>query len=426
MEREAEVDALVVGAGPGGSTAAWHLARRGLSVLLVDRSTFPREKVCGDGLTPRAVAVMERMGVDPGGPGFFPVEGCRVVGTGGRSVEFVWPGARSFPALGLVRRRLDFDHLLARRASDAGADVREGVEALRPLVRDGRVAGAVLREADGEEQVVRSRFVVASDGAAGRFAARAGVERDPRGPVAVAARRYFRSPRPQDAMFEAYLTLRDGDRWLPGYGWVFPMGDGELNVGAYVVRGAADGDGPRVSARRAFDAFVATLPDGWGLVEERATGPLGSAAIPMAVTRRRVAVPGLLLVGDAAGLANPFTGEGIGYAMESAEVAAELIGRAAARSDPDLLRAYPALLRQRYGALFGAGRRFARAVSHPAVMRFGATAGMRVRPVARFALEAMAHVGDGRAGGVRDRLEDGLFRMAALGEPVPARSGARR
>src|SRR5207253_3737420 len=126
--------------------------------------------------------------------------------------------------------------------------VREGVEALAPMVQDGRVAGASVRTSDGGSEDIRAGFVIVAGGASDRFAARAGLPRDRRAPMAVAARAYYRADGPVPPVFEACIGIADGDRWLPGYGWIFPAGRGEANVGAFVIRSGSPADGD-VSAR---------------------------------------------------------------------------------------------------------------------------------------------------------------------------------
>ncbi len=186
---------LVVGAGPGGSGTAYHLASHGADVLLVDKAIFPREKVCGDGLTPRGVRGLERMGVDPLEPGFTRVDSLRTYGVNGTVIDLPWPKLQSFPSYGVVRTRLDLDNLLANRAVKAGARFLQGVEATKPI-RDenGWVTGGIIKE-DGDVREVRARFVVAADGASSRFAQQAGVSRDDSRPMGIAARRYYRIPR---------------------------------------------------------------------------------------------------------------------------------------------------------------------------------------------------------------------------------------
>src|SRR5258705_10906252 len=111
---------MVVGAGPGGSAAAFHLARHGLAVELLEKAEFPREKVCGDGLTPRAVKQLVNMGVDTGADGWVRNKGLRVIG-GGMRLELPWPQLASYPDYGLTRTRMDFDEILAKAAVKAGA-----------------------------------------------------------------------------------------------------------------------------------------------------------------------------------------------------------------------------------------------------------------------------------------------------------------
>lgn len=408
--RALETDVLVVGAGPGGSAAAYHLARRGLDVVLLDRASFPREKVCGDGLTPRAVLALHRMGVDTGDPGFERVVGLRVRSRYAE-IELPWPELETYPPYGLVRTRRDFDELLVRRARAAGARLLERTEALRPIVEDGWVRGAWIRAADGGGPAeVRARFVVAADGAPSRFAAQVGVRRDEARPLGIAARRYFRAPFDPGPWLESWLDLWEGDALLPGYGWLFPLADGTLNVGAGLLntfRGFRD-----VSARRLLDAFVRQLPRSWGISEEGAVGPVRSGPLPMGMNRRPLAVPGMLVVGDAGGIVNPFNGEGIAYAMESAEVAAELLGEAVLRARPAVAHMYPTVLRERYGRYFAMGRGFVRAIGNPAVMRTATRYGLPRPVVMRFAMRVLANLTDGRDGDASDKLMWALERLA--------------
>jgi geranylgeranyl reductase family protein len=402
---------LVVGAGPGGSAAAYHLARRGLDVLLVDRARFPREKVCGDGLTPRGVRAMMQMGVDPQGPGFTRVEGLRTYGLDGTVLDLRWPREGPFPPVGVVRTRLELDALLVARAREAGARFLDGTEATRPLLDGtGWVRGAELRTGEGSA-LARARFVVAADGAASRFAAGAGVERDGSRPMGVAARRYYRIPRPQEPVLEAFVNLPAGrDGVMAGYGWIFPLGDGVVNVGAGLLTTYR---GPRaLSARRLLEAFVRRLPEEWGVTEDNALGPALSGPIPMGFNRRPVAVPGLLLVGDAAGATNPFNGEGIAYAIETGELAAELIAEALARDRPAVAQLYPLVLRARYGKYYFVGRQWSRMIGHPRFMGFAVRHGFPRRALMRFALTFMANLTDPRGGRAVDRLAGALVALA--------------
>jgi menaquinone-9 beta-reductase len=399
-----ETDVLVVGAGPGGAATAYHLARHGVDVTMVDRARFPREKVCGDGITPRGVASMLRMGVNPDDPGFERVKGLRV-NSRSTTIELPWPELRSWPNYGLVRTRHDFDQLLVDRATKAGARLLEGTEAVAPTLRDGWVTGGTIRPAgehEAEPTLVRARYVIAADGAASRFAKPAGVRRDDSRPLGIAARRYYRATYHPGPWFESWLDLWEGDLLLPGYGWLFPVAGGRINLGAGLLntfKGFKD-----ISAQRLFDAFATMLPSDWGISEETADGRVLSGPLPMSLNRIPQAVPGMLLVGDAAGAVNPFNGEGIAYAMESGELAAELVRDALVLNRPGIAHSYPLVLRERYGRYFTIGRGFARVIGKPAIMG-AATKHLLPRPVVmNFALRLMGNLTDGRDGDFQDRL----------------------
>jgi menaquinone-9 beta-reductase len=407
--RITDVDVLVVGAGPGGAAAAFHLARHGVDVLAVDKARFPREKVCGDGLTPRGVRAVQRMGVDPTEPGFVRIDGLRVYGPT-VVLDLPWPRLDSLPDYGVVRTRHDLDHLLVQRAVKSGATVWEGAEATEPVVDDGWVVGARVRREGEEPETVRARFVLASDGAASRFAQKAGVRRDPTRPLGVAARRYFRSPRPQGAWFESWFDLWENGVILPGYGWIFPVGDGILNVGAGLLNTTSYFKD--ISPRKMLDVFERSLPEDWGIVEDTAAGDLLSGPLPMGMNRRPLAMPGLLLIGDAGGLVNPFTGEGIAYAVESAEVAAELVHDALVTGRPGLAHVYPVELKRRYGRYFTVGRAFARAIGNRHFMKASVYRGFPRERLMRFALRMLANLTDGPGGDLDDRVMDWIVRIA--------------
>jgi geranylgeranyl reductase family protein len=376
----------------------------------VDRATFPREKVCGDGLTPRGVRAIERLGIDPSDPGFTRVEALRTYGADGTVIDLAWPRVRSFPDYGVVRTRFDFDNLVLGRAIKAGATVMEGVEATEPVTRRGWVEGARLVRGDGTRLDASAPIVVAADGAASRFAFRAGVRRVKGRPVAAAARRYYRSPRLQEPVLESFLNLRDGDGLLAGYGWVFPVGEGVFNVGVGILKSPKHTR--ELTARKVMDTFVAQLPPEWGMGEETAVGPLLSGPIPMGINRRPAAVPGMLLVGDAAGIVNPFNGEGIAYAIESGELAAELVYDSLARNRPAIAHLYPLMLRQRYGSYFYIGRNWLKLLGNPRFMRFAVRHGIPRTALMRFALRFMANLTDGKEGSAEDRIMHVLLSLA--------------
>ncbi len=404
MTSRLETDVLVVGAGPGGSATAYHLARHGIDVTVVERSVFPREKVCGDGLTPRGVAAMLKMGVDPDEPGFERVLGLRVHSRR-TTIELPWPDVSSWPHYGLVRTRYDFDAMLAERARKAGARLMESTEAVGPILRDGWVTGGAVRatgEAGSEPDEIRARFVVAADGASSRFAAPAGVRRDGSLPLGIAARRYYRVDYHPGPWLESWLDLWEGDLLLPGYGWLFPLSDGTINLGAGLLNTFKNFKD--ISAQRLFDAFASMLPADWGISEETAAGRVLSGPLPMGINRVPPSVPGLLLVGDAIGAVNPFNGEGIAYAMETGEIAAELIHEALVRDRPGLVAMYPSVLKERYEPYFRLGRGFARLIGHPAIMARMTRYLLPNRRVMSFAMRMLANLSDGRDGDFQDRL----------------------
>jgi menaquinone-9 beta-reductase len=235
------------------------------------------------------------------------------------------------------------------------------------------------------------------------------VRRDTKRPLGVAVRRYYRSPRAQDPYFQSWFDLWRKDVVLPGYGWIFPVGDGVLNVGTGLLNTTSHFK--EVSIRRMLDAFVQRFPEDWGLTEENAEGPVLSGPLPMGMNRRPLAMPGLLLAGDAGGIVNPFTGEGIAYAMESGELAAEMVHEALVKGRPGLAHVYPIELRRRYGRYFTAGRLFARAIGNAWFMRNAVTHGFPRERLMRFLLRVLANVTDGKDGDFDDRVMDVVMRM---------------
>jgi menaquinone-9 beta-reductase len=278
-----EADVIVVGAGPGGSAAAYHLASRGLDVVLLEKTRFPREKVCGDGLTPRAVAQLLKMGVDTSeSAGWIRNRGLRVVADD-IAIELDWPELQAFPNYGLTRTRLDFDQILADRAVAAGASLECGVKVTAPVFDlAGRVCG-VTAVKDGEQLTYRAPLVIAADGVSGRLALALGLKRDEKRPMGVAVRQYYKSPaKHDDEYLESWLALRtaaEPDVLQPGYGWIFGLGDGRVNVGLGVLN-SSEGYG-KTDYRALLRDWLANTPEEWGLADEaNADGPVGGAARP--------------------------------------------------------------------------------------------------------------------------------------------------
>lgn len=432
---DADADVVVVGAGPAGSTVATYLARAGLDVLVLEKATFPREKVCGDGVTPRGVKQLVDLGVDTREEaGWRHQRGLRVIG-GGTSIQLDWPELATFPAYGLVRPRRDFDQMLADHARAAGARVEEGVSVSGATVdeRTGRVTGVDARRGPEREPVAyRAPLVVACDGVGARTALSLGIgKRDDR-PLGVAVRRYYTSPRHDDDYLETHLGLHDGPGVGPdlhgGYGWVFGMGDGTANVGLGVL---ATRKNDKRDYRALLRHWVEGLPAEWGLREENATGAIGGAALPMGMSRTPLYRDGLVLVGDAGGMVNPFSGEGIAYALQSAAIAAECVVQASARPEGPgrerALAAYPAAVRQELGSWYRVGNRAANALGRPRFMHHALRLGMPRRRLMEAALRLFTGLTDGRDGDAGDRALDLVLRMVPpLGDAPPGSSSTRK
>jgi menaquinone-9 beta-reductase len=409
-----DADVIVVGAGPAGSTTAYYLAQAGLNVLLLEKGRFPREKVCGDGLTPRAVKTLVAMGVDVGpDSGWLRNKGLRVIGAGMR-LELPWPDLDSYPGYGLVRPRAALDETLARRAQAAGARLMEGVTVTGPVLdSDGKLVGVRAANHDSE-RTYGSRVVVAADGNSSRLAVAMGLSKRDDRPLGVAVRTYYRSPRHDDDYLESWLDLWDGDRLLPGYGWIFGMGDGTSNVGLGLLNtSAAFGN---TDYRALLRRWLKALPEEWGYTEENRTEPVRGAALPMGFNRTPHYYRGLLLAGDSAGMVNPFNGEGIAYAMESGEILARVVAQALARptrAEADrVLRGYPQALREAYGGYYALGRTFVQLIGHPQLMRFATRHGMARPALMRFALKLLANLTDPRGGDAADRVINAMSRLA--------------
>ncbi|MET7804235.1 geranylgeranyl reductase family protein [Micromonospora chersina] len=417
---ENDADVIVVGAGPGGSATAYHLARHGVRVLLLEKTEFPREKVCGDGLTPRAVRQLIRMGVDTSPEaGWLHNKGLRVIG-GGIRLELDWPDLASFPNYGLVRTRLDFDDLLAQRAVAAGAKLRTSVNVLGPVLgADDRVIGVQAEVGpDKEPATFHAPLVVAADGVSGRFPLALGLAKREDRPIGVAVRRYYRSPvKHDDDYLESWLELRakGSDALLPGYGWIFGLGDGRVNVGLGVLNSSSAFG--KTNYRRLLTDWLANTPEDWGMTDEtNAEGPILGAALPMGFNRVPHYTRGVLLVGDSGGMVNPFNGEGIAYAMESGELAAEVAVQALARpagaERERALLAYPQELKARFGGYYRLGGIFVKLIGRPEVMRMATKHGMPHPMLMRFVLKLLANLTDPRGGDAMDRVINAMTRVA--------------
>ncbi|MDQ3402209.1 MAG: geranylgeranyl reductase family protein [Actinomycetota bacterium] len=417
-----DAEVIVVGAGPAGSTAATYLARAGLDVLLLEKSEFPREKVCGDGLTPRGVKQLIDLGIDTREEaGWLHNKGLRVVG-GGVRLELDWPDLATFPPYGVVRTRQDFDEMLARTAQRAGARLLEQTTVSSAITdeRTGRVVGVTAKAGPDKVPVTyRAPIILACDGVSARLALSVGMDKIDSRPMGVAVRRYYASPRSKDDYLESHLELwdrsdPDNPALLPGYGWIFGMGDGTVNVGLGILStskayGSTD-------YRQLMRSWLDGTPEEWGFREHNAQGKIGGAALPMGFNRTPHYRDGLLLVGDAGGMVNPFNGEGIGYAMESARLAAECVIQALARAEGPAreraLHGYPVALKQALGSYYRLGNVFSKLIGNPTVMRAATKYGLPRETLMKLVLKLLAGLYDPKDGDAFDKMIMAATRMA--------------
>jgi menaquinone-9 beta-reductase len=385
-------DVLVVGAGPAGAAAGFWLAKAGHDVCVLERKAFPRDKTCGDGLTPRAVHQLREMGLEPAIAAGHHRHGGLRAEAHGITLELPWPDHPVFPNYGYVVRRRDLDRMVAEQAGAAGATVREASEALRPLTRDGHVIGALVRDkASGGTREVHARYVVVADGSLSRFGRALGTARDKSYPQGIAIRGYFESPLSADPWIESCLDVHDRDgRSLPGYGWIFPLGDGTINVGIGLLstyKGYRD-----VNTTHLMSEWAATAPERWGIDPDAMLAPPTGGRLPMAGSVNPKVGPNWLVVGDAAGSINPFNGEGIDYAYETARMAADLIDEAIVSGTGQPLQRYTTMLDGEYGLYFRVARSFARIIGQPVLMRELTRVGMRSQSLMEWVLRIMANL----------------------------------
>jgi geranylgeranyl reductase family protein len=384
-------DVLVVGGGPAGAATAYWLARAGRDVVVVERKDFPREKTCGDGLTPRAVHQLEEMGLGEALTKFHRYDGLRAIAHG-ISLELQWPEHPVFPSYGYVVRRRDLDQMVAAEAVAAGATLREGTEATAPIVEGGLVQGAVVKsKSDGMSSEIRARYIVVADGANSRFGRALGTSRNRSFPQGMAIRGYYESPLHAEPWIESALDVRDrSGASLPGYGWIFPVGDGTINVGIGLL--STFRDWKSVNTSRLMDEFAATAPAYWGISESTSCGPPTGGRLPMGGSVSPNVGPTWVLVGDAAGTINPFNGEGIDYAYETGRTAAGLLDEALATGNGMALQRYPHLLEEEYGLYFKVARLFAKVIGNPALLRELTRVGMQSRSLMEWVLRIMANL----------------------------------
>ena len=392
-------DVVIVGGGPSGSSCAYWLANAGWSVCLIEKKSFPREKTCGDGLTPRSVRQLADMGLETAVAAHgHKYHGLRAFGFGA-SLEMQWPEHSNFPNYGYTITRFNLDGLVAEHARAAGATVLTGTEAIELLEPtdegDGALRGAagviVKDKSTGDSAPIRARYVLVGDGQNSRIGRTLGAQRNREWPMGMALRGYYRSDRHDEPWIDSHLDIRDpkGDV-VPGYGWIFPLGDGRVNVGVGLL--STDRAWKGVNTTKLQDYFVAQVGEEWGLNEETSCGAPTGGRLPMGLAIGPRRGPNTLLIGDAAGTVNPFNGEGISYGYETGRLAAAAVGAALADNDPSQLRLYDETMESAYGDYYKVARAFVRIISEPEILAVCVGAGLRVKPLMRELLLIMANL----------------------------------
>ena len=401
------VDIAIIGAGPSGAATAIRAAHQGVETVVFDRAPYGRDKACGDGLTPRAVGVLGQLGVDLGDAHL--IRGLRMIA--GRTERLLpWPETSRFPAYGAVWPRRTLDAALIDAAAAAGAEIVWNTEAL-PILEGDRVTGV---EAGGETW--RTRMVVAAGGAPGKAARMLGATRVSEEPYGVAIRSYASSPRHAEPYLEACLTMQDADgNTVPGYGWIFPAGDGTVNIGAGSM--STMKRFKRLNLNSLLDLYHSRVRHSWGL------GPFlerpRAWRLPMSTVRRHG--PGWVAVGDAAGLINPMNGEGIDYGLESGMIAADLFVE-----DPVTApHAYDRVIGERFDAFLRTGRRFSFLIGHPSILNAGLRLAVGTQAIAGVTLRVMGNLVDSESPGIAGKVLAAADRTLAVADPVLRRTRAR-
>ncbi len=377
-----QTDVLVVGAGPAGSAAAAWAARGGAEVVLADAAVFPRDKTCGDGLTPRAVHELQRLGLEDWLRAHTVNQGLRAHGFG-QTLLLPWPGGE-LPAWGSAVARTELDDHLRTTAIKAGATALDGARAVDVRrAGDGRVEAVVFKTQDGPREI-GCRTLVVADGVRSPLGKVLGREWHRDTVYGVAGRAYITSAMSDDPWISSHLELRDEHgKVLSGYGWIFPLGTGEVNIGV----------GTLATSKRPADLAIKPLMSQYAELrrdEFQLSGDLRmptSALLPMGGAVSGVAGPNWALIGDAAACVNPLNGEGIDYGLETGRFVADLIADGA-----DLGQAWPALLREHYGESFSIARRLAGLVTVPGLLKTLGPAGMRSDWLMTLALRWMGNL----------------------------------
>ncbi|WP_455006199.1 geranylgeranyl reductase family protein [Corynebacterium propinquum] len=426
-------DIAVIGGGPAGAAAAIYAARAGWDVVLVDQAEFPRDKTCGDGLTPRAMAKLRELGLLDGVNPGYRNRGLKLHGFGG-SVTAAWPDGH-FGAVGTAWPRRDLDNYLLQQAAAAGARVWTGYSGADVVVKNNAIETITVRRVGGRggspghhgpsdqadarqatssdnqqpsasEITLRPRWTIVADGVRSTFGKKLGREWHRSEVYGIAARSYCSSPYSDEPWMHSHVELTDENGAVqPGYGWIFPLGDGTVNLGCGAL--STDKRPAAINTKKLLEFYAGQQREAWGLGEPR---EVASALLPMGGAVSNVAGANWMLIGDAAACVNPLNGEGIDYGLETAELAVGLLGGGDVgprNSDSvprfgscghfplspavDLTLVWPEVLRAHFVEAFMWARTAARLLTYPQFLPVFGPLGLR-GPAARYLMPAAARL----------------------------------
>lgn len=380
-------DLLVIGGGPAGATTAYWAAKAGMDVVLLEKKEFPRVKTCGDGLTPRSIKQLDDIGVLSKLSDKQRNKGIRIV-AGKNTLEIDWPVHPDFPDYGLTVYRKELDELVLNAAKEQGVKIHHQTEATKPIFNsDSTLKGAIVKSVDPDLVEVEADYTIVCDGANSRFGWALGTKRERKWPQGMAIRTYYESPNHQDEWLEFDIGIRDKyDKALPGYGWVFPMGDGTINVGMLVL--STFKNYKEVNTTKLLEGWKNKIDNRWEVdVDNPCIVPVGGR-IPMSGSISPKAGVNWMLAGDAAGVANPLSGEGIDYAFETGRHAAELL----MKNKTDLTDEYPKLLEEKYGEYFRTTRVFSKIIGKPTILTGLLSMGMNSKRLMSWSVRIMANL----------------------------------
>jgi len=402
-----QFDIAVIGGGPGGSATAIAAARAGLRVVLCEKGPYGRDKVCGDGLTPRAIAALDDLNIDHSVA--HRIDGLRMI-AGKKQRELQWPTTSRFPNHGAVWPRQKFDNHLLDVAIAAGVDVRFNAEAM-PVLEDDVAIGV---EVNGE--VVRATMVVLATGAQGAAAKMLGAVRDPDETFGLAIRAYAPTPRHAERHLEACLSLRDEHGTpVPGYGWMFPAGDGTVNIGVGAL--STMKGFKKLNLNTLLDQYASIVRDPWSLGDY--IDKPRAWRLPMSCVRRHGR--GWVAIGDAAGFVNPMNGEGIDYALESAMLAVACFVNNPQTAPVD----YDHQVGERFDTFLRTGRRFSFIIGHPWLLKPGLRVAVGTQAAADITLAVMGNLIDSSTPGAAGRVMRFADNALRIADPLLRRTRAK-